>query len=118
MPGLKRMDRVKYMPPSPREAEAAKRRNSGGSFGASKSRSPSKNQTKGRNSAPFNMQHILSKVKERDVMKRCQTHLRKYLQVQINLLIPKDNGIDPVPPPSKRLLDLQKLLFMIDDLPN
>ena len=44
--------------------------------------------------------------------------MKKYLEIQMNLLVPKDNGIDPVAPPSKRLLDLQKLMFIIDDLPN
>ena len=44
--------------------------------------------------------------------------MKRYLETQINLLVPKDNGIDPVAPPSKRLLDLQKLMHTIDDLPN
>ena len=44
--------------------------------------------------------------------------MKRYLETQINLLVPKDNGVDPVAPPSKRLLDLQKLMHTIDDLPN
>ena len=59
------------MPPSPKESQTDKKRNSTGSFGAkSKSRSPKKKEGKGRNSAPFNMVNILSTIKERDVMKR------------------------------------------------
>ena len=44
--------------------------------------------------------------------------MKKYLEIQINLLVPKDNGIDPVAQHSKRLLDLKKLMHTIDDLPN
>ena len=64
------------------------------------------------------MQHILSKVKEKDIKRRVENHLKKYLLIQIQMLIPKDNGVDPVAAPSQRLLNLQKLLHMIDDLPN
>ena len=63
------------MPPSPKESQTDKKRNSTGSFGVkpggkTKSRSPKKKEGKGRNSAPFNMVNILSTIKERDVMKR------------------------------------------------